>query len=274
MAPVATLTEALAGRGRALRETVAHAGFAVSMLVRAVARVPPDLRHRWGFFREQLVVCGVTPLPVVCLVGLFTGMILVLQIGVELQSYGQAERISDIIGVILFREMGPFMTGMILTASVGSAMAAEIGTMSVSEELEALESMSVDPVSFLVMPRILALALMTPLLTFLGNVLAVFGGAIVSRTQLSIPASVYFRNVIDSLRADPSSYFGILPEEIMSGTVKAFVFGVLIATVSCAAGLRAKGGAIGVGRAVRGAVVSCFLLLIIMGYYMSWMFFR
>jgi phospholipid/cholesterol/gamma-HCH transport system permease protein len=271
---VGTLTEALAGRGRAVREAVTNAGFAVGMLLRAAVRVPRDLGHRWGFLRDQLVVCGITPLPVVGIVGLFTGMILVLQIGVELQSYGQAERISDIIGVILFREMGPFMTGMILTASVGSAMAAEIGTMSVSEELEALESMSVDPISFLVMPRILALALMTPLLTFMGNVFGVLGGAIVSRTQLSISASVYFRNVIDSLRADPDSVFGPLPEEILSGTVKAFVFGVIIATVSCAAGLRAKGGAIGVGHAVRRAVVSCFLLLIVTGYYMSWMFFR
>ena len=271
---MATLTDALANRGRALRESVANTGYAVHVLVRAVARILPDFRHRWHLIREELVVCGVSPVPVVAIVGLFTGMILVLQVGVELQNYGQAERISDIIGVILFREMGPFMTGMILTASVGSAMAAEIGTMSVSEELEALESMSVDPVSFLVMPRIVALAVMAPLLTFLGNVCGVLGGAIVSRTQLSIPAAVYFRNVIDSLRADTGSIFGTLPEEIMSGTIKAFVFGIIIASVSCAAGLRARGGAIGVGHAVRRSVVSCFLLLIVTGYYMSWMFFR
>jgi phospholipid/cholesterol/gamma-HCH transport system permease protein len=271
---MASLIDTLAARGAALRTTVRHAGFAIVMFARAVALLPRDLRFRWRFIVDQLIVCGVTPLPVVGVVGVFTGMILALQVGGELQAYGQAERISDIIGVVLFREMGPFMTAMILTASVGSAMAAEIGTMAVSEELEGLETMSIDPVSFLVLPRIVGLVLMAPLLTFLGNVLGVAGGAIVCRTQLSIPTSVYFRNVIDSLRADPDSIFHPLPEEIVSGSIKALVFGAIIATVACAAGLRAQGGAIGVGRAVRGTVVASFLLVIIVGYYMSWIFFR
>src|SRR5262245_23245644 len=268
------LTQTLADRGRAVRESVLNAGFGLTVLVRSGARLVPDLRLRWRFFLDQLVVCGVTPLPVVGIVGVFTGMLLALQVGIELQTYGQAERLSDILGVILFREMGPFMTAMILTASVGAGMAAEIGTMAVSEELDGLECLSIDPVSFLCLPRILALALMAPLLTFIGNVLGVLGGAIVCRTQLSVPASIYFRNVVDSLRADPDSPFGVLPEEIMSGTVQALVFGIIIATVSCAAGLRASGGAIGVGRAVRGAVVNCFLLIMVVGYYMSWLLFR
>jgi len=268
------LTRTIAARGRAMREAVLNAGFALTVLLRSVLRLLPDLRLRWRFIIDQLVTCGITPLPVVGIVGVFTGMILAIQVGLELQAYGQAERLSDILGVILFREMGPFMTAMILTASVGAGMAAEIGTMAVSEELDGLECLSIDPVSFLCMPRILALAVMAPLLTFLGNVLGVLGGAIVSRTQLSVPASIYFRNVIDSLRADPDSPFGILPEEILSGTLQAFVFGIIIATVSCAAGLRASGGAIGVGRAVRGAVVTCFLLIMVIGYYMSWLLFR
>ncbi|HZM00918.1 MAG TPA: ABC transporter permease [Planctomycetota bacterium] len=268
------LTRTLAGQGRALREAVLNAGFGLTVLLRSVVRLAPDLRLRWRFLLDQLIVCGITPLPVVGVVGVFTGMILAIQVGLELQVYGQAERLSDILGVILFREMGPFMTAMILTASVGAGMAAEIGTMAVSEELDGLECLSVDPVSFLCLPRILALAVMAPLLTFVGNVLGVLGGAIVSRTQLSVPASVYFRNVFDSLRADPDSPFGVLPEEILAGTLQALVFAVIIATVSCAAGLRATGGAIGVGRAVRGAVVSCFLLIMVVGYYMSWLLFR
>ena len=265
---------AIASRGRAVKDAVLHAGFAVTVLARSLALFVPHLRRRWRFILDQLVVCGLTPLPVVFIVGLFTGMILSLQVGVELQNYGQAERISDIIGIVLFREMGPFMTAMILTASVGSAMAAEIGTMAVSEELDALECLSIDPVSFLALPRIAGLAAMTPLLTFLGNIAGVLGGAIVCRTQLDIPASVYFRNVIDSLRASADSPFGVLPEEVVSGTAKAFVFALIIATVACAAGLRAKGGALGVGKAVRGAVVTSFLLIIVTGYYMSWFFFR
>jgi phospholipid/cholesterol/gamma-HCH transport system permease protein len=264
----------LENQGRTVRQAVLGAGYSVRVLVRSLARLLPDLRLRWRFLVDQLIVCGISPLPVVCVVGTFTGMILALQIGVELQAYGQAERLSDILGVILFREMGPFMTAMILTASVGSGMAAEIGTMAVSEELDGLECLSIDPVSFLAMPRIVALAVMTPLLSFLGNMLGVLGGAIVSRTQLSIPAPIYFRNVLDSLEAEAGSPFYPFPEELWYGTLKAFVFGVIIATVSCAAGLRASGGALGVGRAVRGAVVSCFVLIIIVGYYLSWMFFQ
>ena len=121
-----TLIAALAARGAAMRRSVADAGFIVSILLRSLGRLP-DLRHRWRFVLDQLVVCGLSPLPVVCIVGLFTGMILSLQVGMELEKVGQAEAISNMIGLILFREMGPFMTAMILTASVGSAMAAEQG---------------------------------------------------------------------------------------------------------------------------------------------------
>lgn len=270
---MAALIEAFERRGRAVRTSIEEAGFAVSIFLRACARLVPDLRHRWRFVLDQLVVCGIGPLGVVCVVGLFTGMILSLQVGVELQRFGQAERISDMIGVILFREMGPFMTAMILTASVGSAMAAEIGTMAVSEEIDALETLSIDPVSFLVMPRVVAMAVMTPVLTFIGNVLGVVGGGIVAYTQLSVPGSVYARNVLSSLEAEPDQ-LGALPEEIYTGLIKALVFGLLVSSISCSVGLRASGGAIGVGRAVRHAVVRCFLMLIIVGYYISWMFFR
>jgi len=270
---LATLIATLEERGRAVRETVREAGYTVRILGRALACAPRDFAHRWRFILDQLGVCGLSPLPVVCVVGLFTGMILALQIGIELQNFGQAERIADIVGVVLFREMGPFMVAMILTASVGSAMSAEIGTMAVSEEVDALECMSVDPVSFLVMPRVIAMAVMTPLLTFVGNVLGVVGGGIVARTQLDVPVDVYIRGVLNSLEADLDS-LGPLPEEIVTGCIKALVFGLIIAAVSCSAGLQARGGAIGVGRAVRAAVIRCFLLLIIIGYYISWMFFR
>ncbi len=270
---MATLKDTLEARGRAIRLTVLEAGFACQILSQSVRRLGPDLRQRWRFVLDQFVVCGISPLPVVCVVGLFTGMLLALQVGMELAKLGQSEAIANMIGVILFREMGPFMTSMILTASVGSAMAAEIGTMRVSEEIDALECMSVDPVSFLVMPRIVAMAIMTPMLTFIGCVLGCLGGGIVAKTQLAVSGSVYFRNLLTSLEAEPDS-LGPFPEEIYTGLIKAFVFGILVATVSCAAGLKASGGAIGVGRAVRTAVVRCFLMLIIIGYYISWMFFK
>lgn len=272
MGTLDSLTHSLERQGRAVRAAIEDAGFAAVVFGRSLACVPKDLAHRWRFLVDQLVVCGVSPLPVVAIVGLFTGMILTLQVGVELEQFGQAERISDVIGVVLFREMGPFMVAMILTASVGSAMAAEIGTMAVSEELDALQCLSVDPISFLVMPRLLAMAIMTPLLTFIGNLVGCVGGGLVARTQLDVPVAVYVRNVLDSLQSGPQ--FGPLPEEVYTGMVKALVFGLLIASISCAAGLQARGGAIGVGRAVRTAVIRCFLMIIVIGYDISWLFFR
>jgi phospholipid/cholesterol/gamma-HCH transport system permease protein len=269
---VAALSDTFARQGRAVRAVVADAGYTVSIFLRSAGCMLRDLNRRRRFILDQLVVCGISPLPVVAVVGLFTGMILTLQVGVELERFGQSERIADIIGVVLFREMGPFMVAMILTASVGSAMAAEIGTMAVSEELDALECLSVDPISFLAMPRILALALMAPLLTFIGCILGCVGGGIVAKTQLDVPVAVYVRNVFESLQAGPR--FGPLPEEIYTGLVKAVVFGLLVASISCAAGFKAQGGAIGVGRAVRTAVIRSFLMIIIIGYDISWLFFR
>lgn len=265
------LITVVAARGRVLRLALEDAGFTVRLLWQSWLRVVPDAGRRTRFILDQLVVCGLSPLPVVSVVGVFTGMILALQLGIELQDIGQAERVSNIVGIVLFREMGPFMTGMILTASVGSAMTAEIGTMAVSEELDALECMSIDPVSFLTMPRIVGLTVMAPILTFIGNILGVLGSALVSWTQLSVPLDVFFRNVLESLEADPG--FGGFPEEVYTGLIKATVFGMLIATIACSKGLRASGGALGVGKAVRLAVVRSFLMIIIVGYVMSWMFF-
>jgi phospholipid/cholesterol/gamma-HCH transport system permease protein len=267
------LIKSLQRRGASLRQILVDAGYAVNVLIYALLRVLPDGKHRLGSIMEQLKCCGLSPLPVVAVVGLFTGMILTLQVGVELERFGQAERISDIIGVIMFREMGPFMTAMILTASVGSAMAAEIGTMAVSEELDALECLSVDPISILVMPRVEAMTIMTPLVTFVGNVIGCVGGGVVAATQLDVSVDVYIRNVISSLQASGES-FGPLPEEIYTGLVKSVIFGLLVSSISCAAGLKARGGAIGVGRAVRTAVIRSFLMIIIIGYYISWLFFR
>jgi len=272
MGRVGALSDLVARRGRAVRASIQTAGFGVAVFAGAARAAVVDGWFRRRALADQLGVCFLTPLPVVCIVGLFTGMILALQIGVELAGYGQAERVSDILGVILFREMGPFMTAMILTASIGSAMAAELGTMAVSEELDALECLSVDAVSFLAMPRIVALTATMPLLAFVASTLAILGGALVCKTQLDIGTDLYLRNVLDSLRADPG--FGGWPKEIVTGLVKAFVFGGLVSTTSCATGLLATGGAIGVGHAVRAAVVRCFLLVIVVGYFLSWAFFR
>jgi phospholipid/cholesterol/gamma-HCH transport system permease protein len=247
------------------------AGFTLVLLFLS-AYYLKNIWKRRRLFLDQAFICGVKPLPVILVVGIFTGMILALQIGVELQEFGIKESISRIIGKALCRELGPFMTALILTASVGSGMAAEIGTMKVSEEIDALEVMSIDPIDFLAAPRILALAIMCPILTLVTNFMGVIGGALVGKTQLQISLNVYFDAVFESLAGDPD-FFG-LPKDLYTGLFKAYIFGTVVAAVGCSSGLRAEGGALGVGQATRNAVIKSFLLIIILGYYMTWLFYR
>lgn len=254
-----------------LSGSVVGAGYTLILLALSFVYTK-DLIKRRRYILEQAFITSIKPLPVILVVGVFTGMILALQIGVELNRYGQKEGIAIIIGSALCREMGPFMTALILTASVGSGMAAELGTMKVSEEIDALEVMSIDPVNLLVMPRIFALSIMCPLLTLICNIVGVVGGALVGNAQFDIAFYVYFRKVIDSL--SNTDFFAGLPKDLYTGLIKAWVFGLLIAAIGCSSGLRATGGALGVGQATRTAVVNSFLLIIIIGYYMTWIFYR
>lgn len=253
-----------------IRDSIYGAGYTVALLFRALAKIR-RLPFRFRALLDQLYVCTVKPLPVVVVVAIFTGAILAYQTGLELDRFGQREKIADIIGVVLCREMGPFITAVILTASVGAAMAAELGTMRVSEEIDALETMSIDPVDFLVMPRVLALTLACPILTFVTDVIGVLGGGFISEQQLQIPWNLFLRQVLESLTL-PAETTG-LPKDLWTGLTKAAVFGAAIATVGCSAGLRATGGALGVGRATRGAVIVSFTLVIILGYYLTWFFY-
>ena len=256
--------------GQFLRQSINGAGFTVQLLLSALARTP-RVFLRLRMLLDQMYTCGIKPLPVVVVVGVFTGIILAYQTGIELDRFGQREKIADIIGIVLCREMGPFITAIILTASVGAAMAAELGTMKISEEIDAIECMSIDPIEFLVMPRILALAMLAPILTFVGDVVGVIGGGFISESQLQIPWNLYIRSVFDSLSG--SADVTGLPKDLFVGLLKAVVFGLTIAAVGCSSGLRTSGGALGVGRATRGAVVVSFILIIVLGYFLTWFFY-
>jgi phospholipid/cholesterol/gamma-HCH transport system permease protein len=259
----------LSETGRQVRTTSEGAGFTVQILLRTLAltaSVPRKLRP----ILDQMFVTGVRTVPVVLLVAVFAGMILALQTGIEFRRIGGLENlIGSVVAVSMCREMGPFMTGIILAATVGSAMAAELGTMTVSEEVDALEVMSVDPVRYLVLPRVVALSVMCPLLTFLTDGVGILGGAIVAQTHLGVSTSLYFNSVRDSLLAPDQPF----PKDIYVGLFKAFVFGVTIALVGCSNGLRAEGGALGVGHAVQQAVKNSVLLIIVLGYIITWLFY-
>lgn len=248
--------------GAWLLEAAETSGYGLVKLFRSFTCLP-HLRSRRREFLHQLHRAGIETLPVVVVVAIFTGMILAAQSGVQLAKYQQAGAVGYLISVTMCREMGPFMTGIILAACVGSAMAAEIGTMRVSEEIDALEVMSVNPVSYLLMPRILALTLVCPVLTVFTNLLGIAGGSVVARFLFSVSFDEYYRNALDVLELkDP-----------YSGLCKAVVFGMTIATVGCTMGLRTTGGAMGVGQATLKSVVISLLLILILGYFMTCLFY-
>ena len=250
--------------GRNVLQVCRNAGAAMLMLGSAAAYIPTIVTPRAR--REtvmQMYVAGIKSLGVITIVAFFTGMILALQTGLELRRYGQETNIGTLVMVVMIREMGPFMTGLIIAASVGSSIAAQLGTMAVSEEISALEVMSINPNRFLVMPRLVALTVMMPVLTVYTNLVGIIGGGVVGVTQIGVAFHAYLDNAIQ-FAANKDLYVGLF---------KAMVFGVIVATVSCYQGMTTTEGAVGVGRATRASVVISFLLILIVGYMITRLFY-
>ena len=258
----------LAAVGAWLGSLLDGAGYVVDLLLRTGMQ-GHYLRRRMRFTLDMAFNAGVRALPVSLVVAAFAGMILAMQTGIELKRFGQSGMIGSITALSMCREMGPFITAVILAATVGSAMAAEIGTMKVSDEITALEVLSVDPVNYLVLPRVVALALMCPVLTALADMVGIYGGSIVAAQNLQVSPTFYWNSVQESLRTPEH----LLPKDVYVGLFKAFVFGTVIATVSCASGLRAEGGALGVGLAVQRAVRNSVILIIVLGFVLTWFFY-
>ncbi|ABZ94317.1 Membrane protein of an ABC transporter complex [Leptospira biflexa serovar Patoc strain 'Patoc 1 (Ames)'] len=242
-------------------------GYTVLLLFRAIGQ-----SHQLYFKRreilEQMFIAGVGSLFVVSIVSVFTGMILGLNTGLGLRDFGAEGQIGLLLTITLTREMSPFMTSLILAASVGSAMAAEIGTMKVSEEIDALEVMSISPIRYLVMPRIVGFSLMVPVLCVYSAALGILGGGIVGHFQLGIDIISYFQDVYYRISSVPGL------KDLYVGLLKGYVFGLSIATISCSQGLRTEGGAIGVGQTTRKAVVTSFLMVIFSGYVLTALFYK
>ncbi len=237
-------------------------GYTIRLLLEAGYYLKNIISKRDEIFK-QMYIAGVKSLLVCSLVALFTGMILALQAGLELMKFQQQAFVGNLVIASMTREMGPLMTAIIILAFVGSAMAAEVATMKVSEEIDALEMMSISPIKFLVMPRVVALSLMLPVSTIYTNFLGTLGGAIVANYQLDVSFDTYYMHVLYSLKF----------KETYVGLLKAFIFGIIISGVSCAQGLRAVNGAIGVGKATRSSVVISFLLVLTVGYFITALFY-
>lgn len=195
---------------------------------------------------EQTARVGVGSVPLVSLVSLFLGVTVALLVGYQLERLGAEESVPGFVAVSFSREMGALLTGIVVAARSGAAFTAELGTMTVSEEVDAIEGMGVGPLRFLVVPRVLASLLMLPSLSVVSNLAALVGGALVALFRFDISAHYFFVLAQDSLVA----------RDIWAGLVKSLLFGLLIGIIACYKGLTASGGATGVGRATTSSVVT------------------
>lgn len=240
--------------GRAVIVATAATLYLPQLLVKHTAR--KDLMR-------NLYTVGIRTLAVITMVGLFTGMIMGLQVGLALRRFNQEMYLGAAVMLSLIREMAPFVTGICLSACVGSRMAAELGAMKANDEVAALEIMGINPVKFLVAPRLWALVMMSPLLAFYACVLGVMGGGFVGYTQLNVSFSQYLASAM-SIAAVKDLYVGLF---------KATVFGWVIAAVASHEGFAVEGGAMGVGRATQRSVIISFLLILMLGYMITRMFY-
>ncbi|USN98282.1 MAG: ABC transporter permease [Phycisphaeraceae bacterium] len=201
---------------------------------------------------SQIVRVGVRSIFIVSLVSGVVGLILALQLAPPLDDFGRRDLVANIIGVAVFRELGPLIGAIVLTGFAGASIAAEIGTMVVSEEIEALEAHALNPVRFLVVPRVLASTLSMTALGVIASGVAVLCSIVISVTLLSIPYSTYVSNMVDQVKL----------ADVLSGFSKGGVFGLLIGLIACYNGLKVTGGAAGVGNATTSTVVQCVVAII------------
>jgi phospholipid/cholesterol/gamma-HCH transport system permease protein len=212
---------------------------------------------------RQMIDIGYYSLPVVGLTAIFTGMVLALQSYTGFSRFEAQSAVATIVVLSMTRELGPVLAGLMVAGRVGASMAAEIGTMRVTEQIDALTTLSTDPFKYLVWPRLIAGLLMLPLLVIVADVIGVFGGYIVGIYKLGFGPYEYINNTFEFLET----------EDVVSGLVKAAVFGFLVALMGCYQGYHSKGGAQGVGAATTKAVVSASILILTANYVVTELFF-
>ncbi len=210
---------------------------------------------------DQMVTMGVNSVPVAVVTAFFTGMVLALQTGITLERklQGVSAYLGGLVSVSMLRELGPVLTSLIITGRVGSAMAAEIGTMRVTEQVDALETLATNPVKYLVVPRVLALVCMLPMLALFADAVGVTGGFLIASARFGQSFHLYLEN----------AQAMVVLSDLFSGMLKTAVFGFIIATVSCYKGFHAAGGAEGVGRATTSAVVISSMGILIADYFLT-----
>ena len=234
-----------------LQESTLLAARAIGGLVKKPRYLPETI--------AQMDAIGVGSLTIIILTGFFTGGVLTVQTFPTLKTYGAQSQTGYLVAVSLVRELGPVLCALMVTGRVGSAISAELGSMVVSQQIDAMRALGTDPVRKLVAPRLIALLISLPLLTVLADVLGIFGGWVTATALYSVPSTIFINSVRDAITTD----------DIIGGVVKPLVFSLIIGTLACRQGLNTEGGTVGVGRSTTRAVVMASIVVIIADYFLA-----
>ncbi|MDD3472068.1 MAG: MlaE family lipid ABC transporter permease subunit [Syntrophaceae bacterium] len=225
--------------------------FVGGTVIAAAKDVRRPLSIKWDSFPKILERAGADAVPIVTLLSFLMGCILAFQSAIQLRKFGANIFVADLVSLSICLEMGPLLTALIISGRSGAGYAAHIGTMQVREELDALRTMGIDPIRYLVTPRIVAVAIAAPCLTILADLVGIVGGCLVAFFSLDVTPTGFFNQTHKVLEVS----------DVMKGLIKSFVFGIQIATIGCLRGFQVRGGAEGVGRATTSAVVTCIFVL-------------
>lgn len=248
----------VAGIGAAALNAVAWLGALTSFALSGLSHIfrPPYYPR---LVARSFMEIGYYSIPVVALTAVFTGMVLALQSYTGFSRFNAESAIASVVVLSVTRELGPVLAGLMVSGRAGAAMAAELGTMRVTDQIDALSTLSTQPMKYLVAPRLLAGIIALPLLVALADILGVMGGFIVATWKLGFNPGIYLTSTFTNLRT----------EDVVSGLIKAAVFGFIIALMGCFNGYRSKGGAQGVGAATTSAVVSASILILALDYVLT-----
>lgn len=240
----------------------------VLLLTWQIFRALPGGRGAGARVLAQLDAVGVRSVPIVLLTGLFTGMVLALQASVQLAPFGATLFVGRFVAASMLRELGPVLSGIMVAGRVGAGIAAELGAMRVTEQLDALETLGAEPIRVLALPRVIAAALSVPLLALLADAAGLAGAALVSSVYLGVPLRAFWGAAMDQIVLD-GFVAGVIPADLVQGLIKPFVFGVILAVLACHHGLKTTGGTAGVGIATTRAVVSASITILVADYFLT-----
>jgi phospholipid/cholesterol/gamma-HCH transport system permease protein len=217
---------------------------------------------------QQMDEIGVKSLGIVLLTGFFTGMVLALQSSVQLQTFGATMYIGRLVSASMIRELGPVLAGLMVAGRVGSGIAAQLGSMRVTEQIDALNTLGTDPIKKLVTPRVLAALVMLPILTVINDFVGILGGNLISSLLVGVPSGLYWRTVWEQIAADGFT-LRFIPNDFIQGITKPFVFGGVISITACYYGLNTTGGTEGVGQSTTKTVVLSSILILVLDYFLT-----